>query len=124
MMKKLGKCGTPDLSYDDHGILTLYVQIDFGGASQGFGGYCLDAYDKASDGRQGSAAGMDFIVRLLKLFDVERLEEIKGRSVYALYEDDSFNSSICGLETPGFDGGKTFLVKNWQKKWFPKEALR
>lgn len=121
MKKTLGKCGAPDLFYEDHGILTLFIQIDFGGSSQGFGGYVLDATDKAG-GRKGSAAGMDFIVRLLKLFDVARLADIEGRTVYALYDDAGFNAPIIGLETPAFDGGRRFLISDWQKQWFPKEA--
>lgn len=117
MIKKLGKCGKPDLFYEDHGILTCFVTIDFGGSCQGFGGYCLDAHDKETNGRKGSAAGMDWIVRLLKLFEVERLEDIEGKSVYALYDNDNFNATICGLETPKFDGARKFIIKEWQKKW-------
>lgn len=121
MIKKLGKCGKPDLAYEDHGILTLFVSIDFGSSVQGFGGYSLDAYDEQTKHRKGSAAGMDFIVRLLKLFGVSRLEDIENRPVYALYDSGKWNDPIIGLQTPEFDGNKEFLIKDWQRTWFPKE---
>lgn len=118
---QLGRCGTPDLHFEDRAILTLYMQIDFGGSCQGFGGYRLDRYDKVLKTSKGTASGMDFVIRLLKLFEVDRLEDIKGRAVYALYETDDFHSFIIGLRTPKFDGDKTFLVKDWQREWFPED---
>lgn len=116
----LGKCGKPDLFYEDHGILTLFITINMGGSCQGFGGYVLDRHDKQTGKREGSAAGMDFIVRLLDLFEVRRLEEIEGRPIYALYEDDQYGRPIIGLRTPEFDGNKEFLISDWQKKWLHK----
>lgn len=31
-----------DIFIEDHGILTAFLYLDFGGANQGFGGYSLD----------------------------------------------------------------------------------
>lgn len=124
MIKRLGKAGKPDLFYEDHGILTLFITIYFGGSAQGFGGYALDAHapdNKETDNREGKASGLDFIVRLLKLFQVERLEEIEGRTVFAIYENNS-HDTIIGLELPEFDGGRKFLVSEWREKWQNESA--
>lgn len=124
LWKQLGKAGKPDLSIEDHGILTLFVSIDFGGSSQGFGGYSLDTWDKKLDRRVGTSAGMDWILRLLAMFGVSRLEEITGRPVYALKKSDGWNETIIGLLTPDFDGGRSFIIEDWRRDWFPEEVAK
>ena len=34
------------LEYEDHGILTCWLHLDYGGSCQGFGGYSLDKHNK------------------------------------------------------------------------------
>lgn len=123
MKNELGKITNVDLCIEDHGILTLMVSFDFGGTCQGFGGYALDTSPAKPKGpRIGSGAGTDFILRLLRLFGVNRLEEIVGRSAYAIRETDGWNSPIIGIETPKFDGGEKFLVADWRAAWFPEDG--
>ncbi len=117
--KELGKVDDVELYIEDHGLLTIFVHIDFGGTHQGFGGFCLDTYNEKTERREGFAGGTDFILRLLQLFGVDRLEKIKGKPVYAIRDED--HSQILGLETPEFDGGKKFMAEDWQKRWFTKE---
>ena len=117
--RELGKITSVNLCIEDHGILSLMVSFDFGGTCQGFGGFALDAPPPKRKGpRIGSAAGTDFILRLLRLFGVNRLEEIVGRSAYAIRDGDKWNSPIIGIETPKFDGGEKFLVADWRAAWF------
>lgn len=66
------------LGYEDHGILTCFVHLDYGGSGQGFGGYGLDQYDKATDKRKGSAYGIAFIKGILDTLEVEKWEDLKG----------------------------------------------
>ena len=117
--RQLGKVRKVDLFREDHGLLTLYVHLEFAGSGQGFGGYCLDTFDKARGRRVGSAMGLDFVMRLLALFDVDRLDDITGRYVYALRRD-GWNSPIIGLELPEPDGGARFMVADWQREWATK----
>ena len=117
--KRLGKVASVDLFIEDHGLLTLYVMLDFGGSTQGFGGFALDEWSKEDDRRVGTAAGLDLVLQLLALFGVNRLDEIKGRTVYALRDDkDGWNDPIAGLELPAFDGGRVFSVDAWRKRWY------
>lgn len=116
--RQLGKIDDVNLTIEDHGILTLQIGFDFGGTHQGFGGYCLDTYNKETDRREGHASGTDFILRLLKTFGVSKLSDIEGKPAYALRDDRGVK--IIGIETPEFDGSKKFLIEDWRKRWFPE----
>lgn len=122
LWKQLGKVVRTSFEIEDHGILTLSIDIKFGVSAQGFGRYSLDTWDKVKDRRVGTAAGMDFILRILQLFDVRSLDELRGRPVYALRKSDEWGEFIIGLKTPDFDGKRTFLVSDWQREWFPNLA--
>lgn len=118
--RQLGRVTGAELFIEDHGILTVYVTLEFGGSVQGFGGYCLDGYDAAKKRRVGTAAGCDYLLRLLVLFGVDRLEKTVGKSVYALR--DGRSGPILGLQMPEFDGGKKFLISDWRAEWYPHEV--
>ena len=84
----LGKITKVFFGKEDHGFLTFMLTFDFGGTGQGFGGYCLDTYDKEKDRRVGHAAGTDLILRLLNTFQVDSLHEIEGKSAYAIRDQE------------------------------------
>lgn len=119
MEKELGRIDKVFLGQEDHGILTCFLYFDFGGPAQGFGGYALDTWNEDEKRREGTAAGMDLLLRLLETFGVMTLDGIKGRYAYAIRKDHF--GSIIGLEIPKPEGGKVFMIEDWQKKWFPKE---
>lgn len=56
------------LELTDHGILSSFVHLDFGGAGQGFGGYDL----------RGENASI-WIQNLLRVFDVRDINNIKNK---------------------------------------------
>lgn len=113
LIRELGKVKDVDLFIEDHGILTLFIYLDFGITSQGFGGYHL-----GSENQKG-ASGIDFVWQILTLFGVVRLKEAIGKPVYVIREESY--GKIIGLETPPFDGGKSFFIKDWQAKWRPEK---
>lgn len=121
--RQLGKVEKVDLFREDHGCLTIYVHLRFKGSGQGFGGYVLDASDRARERRVGTAMGLDFVLRLLDLFGVDRLEEIRGRYVYAL-RSGGWNGQIIGLELPEPDGSARFMVADWRSEWATAEAVQ
>jgi hypothetical protein len=71
------------LGTEDHGILSCFVYLEWKGAGQGFGGYCLDTPIKDGKGkfkcRQGTAYGMEFISRILRTVGVDKWEDLKGK---------------------------------------------
>lgn len=73
------------LGTEDHGILTCYIHLDYGGAGQSFGGYSLDGPIKDDDGkhlrREGSAYGMEFVNRVMETVGVSKWENLPGTPV-------------------------------------------
>ena len=118
---QLARVESVKLEIEDHGILTCYVILNKeDGLHQGFGGYSLDGYDETQQRRIGTAGGLDWILRLLQIFNVSKLEDINGKMCYALYDDKS--SLIKGIRTLKIDGSNTFLISDWQNQWFPKDS--
>jgi hypothetical protein len=64
--------------YEDHGILTCTVGLDYGGSGQSFGGYALDTYDKEKKKRIGTAFGTQFILEILRVLDIRTWEKLPG----------------------------------------------
>jgi hypothetical protein len=54
------------LGIEDHGILTAFLYLDFGHASQGFGGYSFDQREPKTERVIGSRFGAEFIRRVLE----------------------------------------------------------
>lgn len=73
---KNAKISSTFLGYEDHGILTCFIHLDYGSISQSFGGYELKYY------------GVDMISEILKVVKVESWEELRGKHV-RVYIDDS-----------------------------------
>lgn len=70
------------LGYEDHGILTCMLMLDYGDCgAQGFGGWALDKYVKQIDARVGTEYGMQFIVEILKTVGVEKWEDLIGKHI-------------------------------------------
>ncbi len=104
---KNAKITSTMLGREDHGILTAFVYLDYGGASQGFGGYAFDGYDKATKERYGHRFGMDFIAAVLATVGVETWEKLPGK--------------VCRVRA---DFGKVYTLGNFlTDTWFDPEEL-
>ena len=68
------------LGFEDHGILTCMLYLDYGGTHQGFGGYSLKHY------------GVDFIAQILRVVGVERWEDLIGKHVRVFANHDKVKS--------------------------------
>lgn len=72
-----------DLSMADHGCLTLVMALE--GDSQGavYGGYCLGHgyLGAADDFFDGSAAGMEYLIRIMDTVGVEKFQDLKGKYI-------------------------------------------
>jgi len=113
MIEKIAKIEKTTLGFHDHyGIFTVNLQLHLGGAlHQSAGGYSLDDYDKALDRRVGTAYGHEFIMRIINAVGVNTWEEIKGKTIIALYENDDWNSTVIGIKNLPTEPGETFIFK-------------
>lgn len=97
--RELGRIDETTLGTEDHGLLSFWLTIDFGGTCQGFGGYALG----------GSFTGT-VIEGILKAVGVQKWEQLKGRTVWVRRKDGSTgfkalggrDSSIVAIEAPDF----------------------
>lgn len=71
------------LNMKDHGCLTLSIVLKGSGWGVVYGGYCLGkGYLGADDDYfNGSAKGMEAIMRIMDVIGVEALEDMKGKYV-------------------------------------------
>jgi hypothetical protein len=95
------------LGYEDHGVLTAMVTLDFGGSVQGFGGYFFQNYNEVTKRQEGTAFGVEFIASVLKTVGVDTWEQLKGQHVRV--DRDGHEIRRIG-----------HLIEN---KWFTPKAL-
>lgn len=113
MFKDLAKITDTFLGIEDHGIFTSEIFVSYGsGGSQGIGGYYLDSYIPEKKRRVGTAFGMEFIARTLKICGVDSWEKLKGRTIYVLKEDDSLGSKVLGIESLPTEGTASFIFSD------------
>jgi hypothetical protein len=87
------------LDMGDRGLLTAWLQLDYGdGKHQGFGGYVLylpKDYDHHTI--KGDHAG-HFIFRCMQIAGVEDWDKIKGKSIRVKFESgDGFQQKIIAI---------------------------
>lgn len=73
------------LGYEDHGIMTTMLHLDYGSSAQGFGGWGLDEYkgERGYGSRQPTALCGFFIKRVLEVVGVDKWEDLKGKYIRA-----------------------------------------
>jgi len=100
---KNAKITSADICFEDHGFLTIYIGLDYGGSGQSFGGYALGGQKGLKAREQNvNACGM-FITRVLEVAGVHRWDQLVGKTVRAdcdwgkihrighILDDDWFN---------------------------------
>ena len=100
---ELGVIREARLGFEDHGILTFFLEIDFGGHAQGFGGYTL------------GGGFTDACLRgILEAVGVFNWHELAGKTVWVTREDGLIQS----IEAPRFVAHKgPFNAKAEAEKW-------
>ena len=70
-----------DLSMQDHAVMTLSMVLNGCGWGCTYGGYALGQGYLGSDDFDGSAKGMESIMRIMDVVGVERFNDLKGKYV-------------------------------------------
>ena len=104
-----------DLSMADYGCLTLSMTLDGGGWGVVYGGYCLGkGYLGADDDFfDGSAAGMEYLMRIMDTVGVEKFQNLKGKYVRVATKGWGNSIKIIGniIKDQWFDAETFFIDK-------------
>jgi len=122
--EEIGKIKSFSLGKDDHDIFTMGLDIKFRGCGQGFGHLCLDTPIKKNGKfikREGTAYGMNFIMKVMEVFDVRDIQELVGQRVTVIRDGVSLSSRIIGIKTVPPDEERSFFPAIDLKKYIPKE---
>lgn len=68
------------ITKEDHGCLTIWLGLDYGGSGQGFGGYALYLPPSCANHEIKSFAG-HFIWRLMEIAGVTKWDRIIGKTI-------------------------------------------
>ena len=74
------------LGIEDHGIMTAFVYLDYGGSRQGFGGYALAS---------GESMHL-FVKNVLKIAGTDKWESLKGK-VVRVKRESGWNGKIIAI---------------------------
>ena len=104
-----------DLSMADHGCLTLAMTLEGGGWGVVYGGHCLGkGYLGADDDFfDGSAAGMEYLIRIMDTVGVEKFQDLKGKYVRVALKGWVNSVNIIGniIKDKWFDAETFFADK-------------
>ena len=110
MHEKIAKIESTFLGIEDHGILTAWLTFDYGNSSvQSAGMYAYDQHIEGKKRRQGHPSLAVFVRGVLEICGVDQWEKLKGRTIFALFEKDEWNSKVIGIKSLPTEGSKQFL---------------
>ena len=85
------------ITAENHGLLEAWLDLDFGGSGQGFGGYALYLPKNFTHHLVNSVAG-HFIWRVMEVAGVTRWEDLKGRTIRVMTDSDrNFGGRIVAI---------------------------
>ena len=112
--QKIAKITHTTFGWEDHGILTCVLHLDYGDAGrQGAGTYCLDSYNKRLKEREGTAFGLEFLMRCMEAAGVREWEKLPGRTVYAWAE----HTKVHGIGPLPTEPGRKFMFSELTDKY-------
>lgn len=103
------KITSVDLSMEDHGCLTLSICLDGYGWGCVYGGYVLGNGYVDAEEFEGSAKGMESIMRIMDVVGVSRFNAMKGK--------------IVRVATKGFGSSIKIIGNVLSDKWFDAESF-
>lgn len=70
-----------NITNDDHGLLTAWLHLDYGGMGQGFGGYVLYLPKGCAHHDQQSTFAGHFIWRVMEIVGVNNWKDLPGKTI-------------------------------------------
>lgn len=96
MIEKIAKIESTTLGYEDHGIPSFMLNMSFGTNNQGFGNRDLRSW------------GTDILFAIMDACGVRSWEEVKGRTVLALYDEGGYFP--IGIKPLPTERGTGFII--------------
>jgi hypothetical protein len=105
--ERIAKVRSTFLGYEDHGIFTGILDLDYGGSGQGAGTLCLDYNDRDSERHVETTPGgvHRWVTGCLRAFGVDQWEKIPGRTCIAIIE----GGMVRGLKPLPTEKGEVFM---------------
>lgn len=104
-----------DLSMADYGCLTLSMTLEGNGWGVVYGGYCLGkgCLGAGEDDFSGSAAGTEYLMRIMDVVGVEKFQDLKGKYVRVANKGWGSTIKIIGniIQDQWFDAETFFTDK-------------
>jgi len=69
------------ITSDDHGLLSAWLYLDYGGSSQGFGGFVLYIPEEFKPSKPSSNYAGHFIWRCMEIAGVTKWDQLKGKTI-------------------------------------------
>lgn len=84
------------LTIADHGLLSGWIGLDYGGTHQGFGGHAL-YLPKSFTHHGGPNFAGHWIYRVIEIAGVEKWENLKGKTVRVKLDNDRLDGRILAI---------------------------
>ncbi len=96
------------ITSDDHGLLSSWIDLDYGGVGQGFGGYGLYLPKGFKHHELKSVAG-HWIWRCMEIAGVERWDQMAGKTVRVRCEHSKVHAIGHIVKDDWFEPAKDFV---------------
>lgn len=99
--------------FDTERGLTMWIDLDYGGSGQGFGGHLLyPTYDVGNKVRKGHGFCGHFVVKVLEVTECSDLKDIVGKCVRVKRTGSKVKSIGHIIEDKWFTPSEEFDVEN------------
>ena len=100
------------ITNDDHGLLTAWIHLDYGGCGQGFGGYSLYLPKSYKHHKLDSGHAGHFIWRVMEIAVVTEWNQLKGKTVRVKAEHNGVQAIGHIVKDDWFDPSEDFKNEN------------
>lgn len=84
------------ITSDDHGCLSSWLSLDYGGSGQGFGGYALYLPQSYSHHELMSVAG-HWLWRCMEIAGVTSWDKMIGKTIRVKMDTEDLSAAIVGI---------------------------
>jgi hypothetical protein len=105
MQLRNAKIKSTTLGFEDHGILTAYIQLDYSSSGQSFGGYGFGATESQLEAQEGF--GATFIATILDVIGTDQWEKLPGKYVRVIQDNQKVYAIGNILENKWYSPGVT-----------------